>query len=311
MNHKGLGVSLALILCLGPPLALAQSAAPLLSGHPPVQKPDNAYYTSIPELPSNQESGVDIDQFVGSPANAVSKIFNGLVTRSILRAGNPYAPGPAGAVLEYRDELSLATLEPHFETGLQSSAAITFYYVDEGVGRLDTGPGTKVFDLRKGVGVLIAPGVKQHFVNTGDAPLSMVMLTWTNNEVPKLKQDIKVVDGNTIPISSQRAHWVHAGKPMFSLQDGTNVIIQPILFPANSYGGPHAHPKSVEEIWVKVGSDTGYAILGSEIREMTGVAAFLAPPNGVTVHSSMNLNKQPQTWLYISRRKPVEAAAAK
>jgi len=272
----------------------------------PRTKPDNSFYTSITELPSNQESGVDIDQFMGYPNNSFTRIFNGLLMRSMLRAGNPYKPGPAGAVLEYRDDLSLATLEPHYETGQKASQEITFYYVQDGTGHIDTGPGSQVYDLHKGVGILLAPGTRQHFVNTGDNQLSMIMLTWTKNDGLTVKQPIKVVDSNTIPLSDRRAHWVHSGKPMFGESDGVNVSISPILIPPVSYAGPHAHPKTVEEIWVKVGADTGYAILGSEIREIDGTGAFLAPPNGLTVHSSMNLNKSPQIWLYISRRNPNE-----
>jgi hypothetical protein len=78
-----------------------------------------------------------------------------------------------------------------------------------------------------------------------------------------------------------------------------------------SYGGPHAHAPGVEEIWVKVGSDEGYIILGSEIRKVVGTAAFLSPPNGKTTHSSMNLSEEnPSIWLYISRRAPQTAQPA-
>jgi hypothetical protein len=101
------------------------------------------------------------------------------------------------------------------------------------------------------------------------------------------------------------------GKQMFNANDGINTVISPIYFPPMSYGGPHAHVPGVEELWVKVGSDEGYMILGSEIRKAVGNVAFLSPPNGKTTHSSMNLNEDhPSIWLYIAHRAPQNSQSA-
>src|SRR5215471_7793979 len=63
---------------------------------------------------SNEQAGVDVDRFMGYPSNKTVHISHaGLLTHSILRAGNPYEPGPQGAVLEYRKDLSTATLLPN------------------------------------------------------------------------------------------------------------------------------------------------------------------------------------------------------
>jgi len=44
--------------------------------------------------------GVDIDRFIGYPSKAVTKVSHGgLMTRSMLRNGNRYNPGPNGAIL--------------------------------------------------------------------------------------------------------------------------------------------------------------------------------------------------------------------
>lgn len=295
---------LALPLCLGQQ-TIATAAQQPAPSPPGFGLPGGPAGTPIRELPTNQESGVDIDRFIGFPTNAFSKIFNGLMTRSMLRAGDPYSPGPIGAVLEYRDDLSLATLEPHLLTRVIESPQIFFYYVEGGEGKLDSGPGTQAYDLHNGVGILIAPNAKHRFVNTGDKQLRMISLSWTRNEGLTVKQPIKVVDSNTVPLNSNRAHWVHSGRPMFGNADGVNITISPILFPPMAYAGPHAHGKGVEEIWVKVGPETGWAILGSEIRKFAGTGAFLSPPNGLTTHSSMNLEEDhPHIWLYLSRRVP-------
>jgi hypothetical protein len=256
-------------------------------------------------LPSNQESGVDIDRFVGRPDGASTGIYEGLLTRSMLRAGNPYAPGPAGEVLEYRDDLALASLQGRGQSRVIQSNAVSFYYVVGGRGRIDAGPGAPGQDLHAGVGLLAAPKARHRFLNSGDAPLDMIMLTWTNNEGLTVAQDLKVVDTDLVPYSSRRAHWVHSSKPMFGVTDGINITLSAIMIPPLSYAGPHAHIKGVEEIWVKAEPGVGYALLGSEIRKFDGVGAFLSPPDGMTTHSSMNLDEtSPQIWLYMSRRLP-------
>ena len=306
MNKLLLAASLVLAgLGAWPAQAQAQAPAGAMRPAPPSGPAGGAPRA----LPSNQESGVEIDRFIGTPGPAFAKIFNGLMTRSMLRKGDPYSPGPIGAVLEYRDDLSLATLEPHLETRVIDTPQVIFYYVQGGVGRMDSGPGTKSYDLRNGVGMLIAPNAKHRFLNTSDETLSMIMLSWTDNDGLTVKQPIKVVDSNTIPLNTNRAHWVHSGRGMFNVNDGVNITISPILFPPVTYAGPHAHIKGVEEIWVKVGKDVNYAILGSEIRKFDGVGAFLSPPNGLTTHSSMNLNEDHSSiWLYLSRRIPQQPA---
>jgi hypothetical protein len=260
---------------------------------------------SIHELPSNQESHVDTDRFIGYPSNAFPLVWNGLALRSMLRHGDPYEPGPAGAVLEYRDDLSVATLQPSSESGTKSTNQVSFYYVQGGSGRIDTGPKTTSYGLRPGVGILIAPGISQHFVANDAAPLSMIRMVWSDNEGLKVKQPIKLQDTATEEAGDSGVHWVMSGKHLFDVEDGINLTAGAVSIPANTYSGPHGHAKGVEEIWVKTGTDLGYAMLGSEIRKIDGSGAFLAPPNGLTTHSSMNTNDDhPAVWLYLSRRTP-------
>ena len=110
------------------------------------------------EIPSNQVTGIDIDRFIGDPYKAFTRVTNGgLNARTMLRNGDPYNPGPNGAVLQYRDDLSLATLEPRFETSVYSSPMIYFFYVQAGEGTVDSGPGTNSFPVRNGVGILVGP----------------------------------------------------------------------------------------------------------------------------------------------------------
>jgi hypothetical protein len=314
MTHRTvLVVALALavyaIQMMTPAPADAQASTPA-NAAPRANDPAARANDGVPrEIPSNQVTGIDIDRFIGDPYKAFTRVANGgLNARTMLRNGDPYNPGPNGAVLEYRDDLSLATLEPRFETAVYTSPMIYFFYVQGGEGTIDSGAGTPSLKVRNGTGILVGPNVKQRFVNTGDTQLSMIMLSWLNNDGMKAPDKILTVDTFAKPFGPNRAHWVHMAKAMFNNADGINTTMSAIYFPPMSYGGPHAHVQGVEEIWVKVGDDEGYAILGSEIRRITGTGAFLSPPNGKTYHSSMNLSTdKPSVWLYISRREPGRA----
>jgi len=60
---------------------------------------------------SNEQAGVDIDRFIGLPGDSPVHLSHAtLLTHNILKAGDPYSPGPKGSVLEYRKDLSTATL---------------------------------------------------------------------------------------------------------------------------------------------------------------------------------------------------------
>ena len=164
-----------------------------------------------------RSTGVDIDRFIGDPYKAFTRVTNGgLNARTMLRNGDPYNPGPMGAVLQYRDDLSLATLESHFETSVYESPMIYFFYVQGGEGTIDSGPGTKSFKLQNGIGILVGPNVKQRFINTGDTQLSMIMLSWLNNDGMTAPKEILTVDTIAKPFGTGRAHWVHMAKSMFN-----------------------------------------------------------------------------------------------
>lgn len=72
-----------------------------------------------PSDTTNERSSIQIDQFFGSPVASTGHLSHGgLLTRAILRNGDPNMPGPAGAVLEYRTQLATATLLAKSTTAL-------------------------------------------------------------------------------------------------------------------------------------------------------------------------------------------------
>jgi hypothetical protein len=251
--------------------------------------------------PANSVVGIDIDRFIGRPELSEAGSSHGLiVTRSILRHGDPYGPGAPGEVLQYRKDLMHGMLLGHNQTPLVTLPERLYIYVDRGQGRINDG--SLSWELRQDIGVLVPAGAKHRITNTSDEPLHMILLFWDPEPDVTPADSILVRDVNQVPFHG-KSHWTYLGKNVFNPahglhpQEGFHVVYVPPM----SIGEPHAHVRQWEEIWLKLSPDDSYLTLGSEIREMPVYTAFLAPPNYQTVHAVINLNKErAQKWLFIS-----------
>lgn len=250
---------------------------------------------------ANETAGISIDRFIASPTNSPAHFSHGgLITRAILRPGDPLKPGDVGAVLEYRKLLAVATLPARNSTPLMALPDQYLFYVTSGNGRLEDG--TQYWDLRENTAVLIPPNAQRRFVNQSDVPLTMVMLQWEPSAPPRA--EILVRDVNRLGYCEENAHWSNMSKCIFRSGDGLLgsermylVLLQPWTISA-----PHTHTPGTEEVWVKLTPGTAIAMLGSELREMPQYTAYLAPPTGYTEHGQMNLDKEHvEGWLYIAR----------
>ena len=110
------------------------------------QQPDSTAQNNPPAeqrwrgLRSNERTGIDIDRFIGHPSASVARVTHEvMLTQSILRAGDPYAPGDPGAVLEYRKDFAHVWLLPQNVTPLVELPLQLVFYVQSGSGRLDNG----------------------------------------------------------------------------------------------------------------------------------------------------------------------------
>jgi mannose-6-phosphate isomerase-like protein (cupin superfamily) len=249
---------------------------------------------------SNEAAGVDIDRFIGVATDSPVHLSQGLLlTHSMLKAGDPYHPGLQGQVLEYRKDLSIATLLPKNRTPMVAVPDQLLFYVESGEGKLEDGK--QYWDLRENIMVLIPPNAEHRIVNDSDKPLTMVMLTWAPSAPPR--QDILVRDVNLLPWCEENAHWNNTSKCVLGAADGLYqsermylVMLQPW-----AVSQPHSHGQGTEEIWVKVTPGTATILLGSELREMPQNSAYLVPPTGTTEHSNLNLSKDRVDWyLYIA-----------
>ena len=132
------------------------------------------------------------------------------------------------------------------------------------------------------------------------------MLLWDPPPGVRPASEILVRDVNALPFTG-RTHWSYTGKNLFNPSHGLhpNESFHVVYVAPMSIGEPHAHVPQWEEIWTKLAPDNSFLMLGSEVREMPVNTAFLAPPNGKTVHSVVNLTKDKMmAWLFMEDSPP-------
>jgi mannose-6-phosphate isomerase-like protein (cupin superfamily) len=251
-----------------------------------------------PANTTNERDKVQIDQFFGDATNATGHLSHGgLLTRAMLRNGNPNVPGPAGAVLEFRTQVAKATLLPKSSTPLMGINSQFLFYVVSGEGRLDDGK--QWWPLHNGISMLIPPDVQRRFINSSTEPLEMVMVEWPANAIAR--KDILVRDVTLLPYCEENAHWNNMSKCVFTQADGMTGRVLLVMLMPMTMAAPHAHGPGTDEIWTKLTPGNALLLLGSELREMPQYSAFLAPPNDITWHGQVNTSKtQVEMWLYVA-----------
>ena len=257
------------------------------------------------EPPANTATGVSVDRFVGDPSRVVPRVSHDVImTRSILRAGDPSSPGPNGSVLQYRKDLVLGTMNAGQTTSMTTLPDQQVVYVESGTGRLDDG--AQYWDLKPGIMILVPPNQPHRYASTGDKPLTMLMLSWTLEAGITPHKGLLVRDVNVILYTERNVHWSNFAKYVFDDRDGMHpsdrfyiVEMAPMTM-----AGPHAHVPNAEEAWVKISDGPAIMQMGSEIRPWPQNIALLAPPNGQTVHAAINISDNLQSWLYFARLNP-------
>jgi mannose-6-phosphate isomerase-like protein (cupin superfamily) len=290
----------------GAPAAPATGTQAAPPATPPVPAAQPAAVPPRPvEPPSNMQTGVSIDRFIGDASKSPGRLSHDVIlTQSILRAGNPAAPGPDTAVLQYRKEVVLGTMYAGQTSALVSLPEQQVIYVQAGTGRIDDG--TEFWDLRPGIMLLVPPQQPHRFMSTGDKPLKMLMLSWTLEPNITAHKGLLVRDTNLILYTERNVHWSNFAKYVFDDRDGMHPSdrIYIVEMTPMTIAGPHAHPVDAEEVWIKITDGDALMQLGSEIRRWPANAGFLAPPNGQTVHAAINISDSVQQWLYFARLNP-------
>jgi len=254
----------------------------------------------VREPPSNLQLGVSVDRFISDPSRRVARMSrDAIMTRSIFSAGDPGAPAAPGAVLRYRKEVVLGTMEPGETTPLSTMPEQQLIYVKGGEGRLDDG--TQAWDLKDGIAILIPPNQSHRLSNTGDEPLEMIMLAALPRAGVIPINGILVRDTAKILYVEQGAHWNNFSKAPFR-DVGERLLI--VSLPAMAIAGPHSHTAETEELWVKLTDGPALMQVGSELHPWDENVGLFAPNNYQTVHAALNIGPTRQSWFYIQGMGP-------
>jgi hypothetical protein len=281
--------------------ALLMSSGAALAQAPAAQAPAAAQ-PAVREPQSNDQTGVDIDQYIAYADRVAPHVTHDtMIERTLLSAGDPNGASGARKVLSYHSKVALWELSALNNTSLFSIPDMIVLYVESGVGTLDDGK--QIWDLKPGMAALIPAGMAHRFANTGDKPLKMMTAQQTPNGTFKQRADILVRDVNKMAYTERNVHWTNESKYVFLGEDGLfetdHMYI--VYMPAWTAAGPHAHSPGQQEFWFKVTDGPSLMQLGSSIRPWPINSGFMVPPNGKTVHAAINDSDEMQAWFYMSR----------
>jgi mannose-6-phosphate isomerase-like protein (cupin superfamily) len=283
-----------LLLCAG--TAMAQPAPippPAAAAAPPV---------TPREPPSNDQTGLSVDRYVGYADRAIPHVTHDVMwKRTILSGGDPTVPGEPRAVMPYHKEVALVELAAHNVTSMFQVPEQLVFYVETGEGQIDDGK--QVWDIKPGVAMLIPPNQAHRFSNTGAAPMKLLMTSQVLDSGVTPRADILVRDVDKLAFTERNVHWSNMTKYVFLPEDGLHSAdrVYVVYMSGGTIAGPHAHTPGQEEVWIKLTDGPALMQMGSEIRPWPQNAGFMAPPNGQTVHAAINISNDTQAWFYMGR----------
>jgi len=243
-----------------------------------------------------------IDAYVRSWRQSFPKKSHGaLIEREIFSKVDPANPSRPGALMQEVKGFSRAILEDHSSTvPTVHEAEQEVIYVVDGEGRIEAeGAAEK---LSEGSAVLVPPKVSHVIVNETRNPLELLIVR--EDAFPEAAQrvgkSILVRDYHSLP-TSVGGHWCHIVRKLFGDEDGLvtlhNVLV--VSIDGMNIGEPHPHGPGTDEIWYQL-EGTSLLFLGKEIRRQRPGEAFMVPPDGETIHSSINDTDEPMRWFYFA-----------
>ncbi len=244
----------------------------------------------------------DIDKFTGNWRESMPKNTHGsLVERDILTKGDPLKPPTKAAVLKYVNRYTRASLYAHASTTpVTLKGEQEIYYILSGRGSITAGK--KTADLYPGIAALMPANLQFTMKNTGSEPLNMYLISEPIPAGFRPNKDMLVVDENTTPVSTTDVHWCGICRQLFTTKDGLGTLesILTCAFSPNTFFQPHSHNPGTEEVWTGM-NNSGYFLLGREIRPQPDGTAYLIPVTGVTAHANFNLSNDTVKLFYFAR----------
>ena len=283
------------ILCILLVLAVSSTAF--------TQAPPNSMLDPKPYDPAVDP---DTDMFIGHWKNSMPRNIHGsLVVRDILteNKGDRLRPARKGAVLTELKSVSFASLEPSAKTSPgKLNGEQELYYIMSGKGTLSSGG--KTYDLYKGVGLVVPPGIEYSMKSTGDVPLTMYLVVEPIPEGFEPKKEIGYrfeFDGNQF-IS---VHWANIDRNIIGKNEGTAVIggFTAVKIDPMTMAQPHSHDVGVEEVWIAIKGDIKLYI-GKKLRNLPPGSAYKIPDNGITPHANINFTDNQAKLIHMMKSLP-------
>jgi len=257
------------------------------------------YNHRYPEIDTNVE--LWLRDWRESPVASNFVQHGGWVERPYFTAGDPVNPPRAGAVLKYIKAYNHGMLDAGTYTQkVKQDKEQTFFYITEGVGRVEAGG--KKADIEEGTGVFIPAGLTYQFFNTDkEKALQAVIIV---EEITPGFEPLKEMRTGSYKdhIPSPGMHWAHIGR---GIVDGVK-FANPMgvaIVSINPFDAaqPHMHGPGVEEIWCQLKGES-LLIFGNRLFKQKPGMAFLIPPTFKIPHASINHTDQPMQWLYLGNR---------
>lgn len=235
----------------------------------------------------------DMDLFMGNWRNSMPRLMHGsLVFRDMLTAlegPDDLHPTRRGAVLQYAEAISYATLEPGAVARPQKGGLTgvqQVFYVHSGEGTITSG--TKTVKLAKGMAFILTPGLDFTLTATGDKYMQFYVAT---EKIPAgfTPNKTLVVSDNRGEAPFMSVHWANIDRMMISQKNGMcqyNGFTE-VKLDAMTMAQPHSHEKGVEEIWIAMDGDLDL-LLGKNLRRLPEGTAYRIPSTGKCAHSNIN-----------------------
>ncbi len=244
----------------------------------------------------------DIDLFMANWKESMPQHTHGtLIERDVLTKGDNLKPSRKGAVLEYVNRYTHATLPTRAVTTPTTLVGEQeILYIISGTGTITGGGDT--FDLFRGIAVLVPAGLEFTMKNTGDDEMTMYLVAEPIPEGFRPNDALLVRNENTMPIASSNAHWVGIVKGFFATADGLGTLesILTCAFPPMTIFHPHSHDAGCEEVWATIDKDI-LVFIGKQIRPQPVGTAYMIPPDGNTPHANFNVTDDLITMFYFAR----------
>jgi len=248
------------------------------------------------------EKEADIDMFMRNWTESMPiKTHGSLIERDILRKGDSINPPRKGAVLEYVNRFTRASLGAYESTTpvtLQKEQEI--FYILSGKGTITAGD--KTSELYQGIAVLMPANLEFTMKNTTDELLTMFLVSEPYPEGFRLNTEMLVVDENTQPMNPGYGHWSGLSKSLFKTKDGLGTIenIITVQLDAMTFFHPHSHVEGTEEVWTAITDDI-HVLLGKQVRYQPPGTAYMIPPDGRTWHANFNVSPNRIKLFYFAR----------